>query len=418
MSNKEILEIIKKSRTIEDVMEYLNGDARRDRNVALEGIKKYGEDYLECISNDLFEDKEFILFLVNENASYYRFARGVIKNDADIFYAALKKNPYAIEDAGDRIKSSENVANYLLRKRPEMLKYFSNEIKNNKEIVLGALREIKNRINERMTEMPENTLEFLGEKLRNDRTMIKEIEEMFGFGMRYAGEDLKGDKGLVLSILDINGNELKYVPNRLREDEEVVMMAIAQSSDSIVYAGEELRSDKRIVGFAIKSFVKQESGKMKYINNSVLKKSAQDIKISGDGLAGIHGMATNIILEYLQGMLKDIIPMEMLNDKTFIEKEIQEALNGTDRKTSRCIAKLIEQTFNLAKNTIPYGSTFNKKIKHFFNKSNVRNKSSVSRNNIDRKKTIDAYKMSNAQLGQGASKNQEQKTNEGLKERE
>ena len=159
-----------------------------------------------------------------------------------------------------------------IKRRPYNLTHASDRLKNNKEIAKIVLSYGLHFIKE------------LGEKLKNDKNFIPKLkqkyEEYKNISKSMIGNSgellIINDKSLAIKAVKIDGTSYTRLSNKLKQDKDILILAIKNSGSAIKYARENLQNDKDF-----EKKVKEKYGKhklvqiyQKYSNNYDLVKQA------------------------------------------------------------------------------------------------------------------------------------------------
>ena len=151
------------------------------------------EALLEQLKEDksqLFEEKAFVMFLLEHYGCGVKFASAALKNDPEIMEAAMRHQPRALEHKG---------SNW------------------------------------------EPTRDFLLEAMEKD-----------GSALEFVGKELQDDDDVVRTALESDGDAIEFASERLRRDKDAIRTAIKQYPDAIFKAPEEFVRDPEMVLWAVK----------------------------------------------------------------------------------------------------------------------------------------------------------------------
>jgi len=101
MSREEIMDGIKKYGDI-----YINNfdsSIKKDKEIVLLAVKNYGSA-LQYVDKSMQDDKEVVLVAVKEYANALAFASARLKDDKEVVFEAVKKGEYAIRFASERLQ--------------------------------------------------------------------------------------------------------------------------------------------------------------------------------------------------------------------------------------------------------------------------------------------------------------------------
>ena len=89
-------------------MKYASEELKRDKEVVLEAVKKWGEA-LEYASEEFKNDKEVVLEAVKNDGYALKYASEELKNDKEVVLAAIRNTRYALEYASWRLQNDEEL---------------------------------------------------------------------------------------------------------------------------------------------------------------------------------------------------------------------------------------------------------------------------------------------------------------------
>ena len=156
------------------------------------------EQLLEAIGNDA------------HSATTLKFASEELRNDKDFVLKAIRRNGYALQYASDGLKGD-------------------------KEFILKVMQ------------INGLTLKYASERLNDDRDVVLEAVKNNGKSLAYSSVRLRDDREIVLEAVKNNGLALKFVPGDLNNDKEVVLTAIKNNIGALEFASERLKNDKDFI---------------------------------------------------------------------------------------------------------------------------------------------------------------------------
>lgn len=134
-------------------------------------------------SDELKQDKEFVLEVVRQNGSTLKYT-DYFKQDKEVVLEAVRGNGFALEYAAEELRGNKEVVLEAVQKSGYALMYASPELKNDKEIVMTALNQIREDTDRAIEagEISEESREFslydIGENLMEDEEFMKEAEKI------------------------------------------------------------------------------------------------------------------------------------------------------------------------------------------------------------------------------------------------
>lgn len=193
---------------------------------------------------------------------YYMDIRKIneeLKDDSDVMYAAVKRNPNAFEFASPRLRDDKKLAIMAVSGKGMgfLLRFVSQRLRDDYQVVMAAIRG------------DGFALEYASEKLKDNDDVVKTALEYNGRTLKYASERIKSDKNMVLLAVSggyDNGYGLEYASEELKKDKDVVIAAVSSTGGVLEYASENLKRDKDVV----KAAVCENYCSLKHADNSLL----------------------------------------------------------------------------------------------------------------------------------------------------
>lgn len=174
---------------------------------------------LEHVSEELRNNRKFILEVVAMDGYALRFVPEAFQNDADVVLKAVKNNGWSIAYASESLRGNRKIGLAAVKKHYEAFKELSEELRKDREIVREAIRSVK------------------------DKDMLTSVldEVLLDFG---ADEN----RDIVEAAVKKNGRVLwlKYMPEKFLNDKEIVMMAIKNEKEMFYLASAELQADEEV----------------------------------------------------------------------------------------------------------------------------------------------------------------------------
>ncbi|MGZ3732343.1 MAG: DUF4116 domain-containing protein, partial [Parachlamydiaceae bacterium] len=191
---------------------------------------------LEYASEELKNDKEFMLAAVQRYGSALQYASEELKSDKEFMLAVVERNGSAfLQYASEKLKSDKEFMLAAVQRYGSAIEYASEKLKSDKEFMLAAVQRYG------------SAIEYASEELKSDRDFVLAAAVQSRLALRYASEELKSDREIVLVALEQSGLALEYASEELKSDREIVLVALEQSGLALEYASEEFKSDREIV---------------------------------------------------------------------------------------------------------------------------------------------------------------------------
>ncbi len=140
ITNKEkAIDVIKKFHP-EVIYNYFNSDIRKEKDIALEAVKRYGWT-LQYADESLTKDKEVVLEAIKENGWAMKFAAPSLKVDEDFILSALNIDERAFEHIDENLKNDINFAIKIVEQNGNHLNLLPESLKQEKKFILAAMKQ-------------------------------------------------------------------------------------------------------------------------------------------------------------------------------------------------------------------------------------------------------------------------------------
>jgi hypothetical protein len=191
---------------------------------------KHNINTLKHISNDLKNDKEFILSIIKEDCNTYLYILDTpLAKDKDIMFSAVKQK--------------------------NVLKYVVDIIKNNKELYLD--NNFCRKLFLTAVKHDGMSLEHVFVMYKDDKQIVESAIKQNQYALSFASKNLRNDKNIVISAVYKHGYTLEFASNALRNDKEVVLLAVKQNRNAFQFASDTLKLDKDIINAKLSKFEKE-----------------------------------------------------------------------------------------------------------------------------------------------------------------
>ncbi len=159
-----------------------------------------------------------------------------IKNDKLFIIEILAKNPLALEFVSKELQNDKKVVLEAIKAHPDAFQFASEELKNDKEFVLEAI-EISDRI-----------IKYASFNLRNDKDVAFKIIKRGAYSIKDMSHSILADKDIILPAVKVGPLVYYSVSNELKNDREVTLAAIRRNGYLMeAITSQEFKNDKEIV---------------------------------------------------------------------------------------------------------------------------------------------------------------------------
>lgn len=125
-------------------------DAKNNRDVVIQFIKKHGSEYLPVINEKFRDDKELVKMCVEEDVkletphkatgSALFWASDRLKNDKDFVLDICKINERCFRHAGEEVKADKDIILYLVKEKNLYVKGVADTLKDNEEFIREVVK--------------------------------------------------------------------------------------------------------------------------------------------------------------------------------------------------------------------------------------------------------------------------------------
>lgn len=228
--------------------------------------ERYVLDFLSHTSSPLYENREFILFVLRKNGLALQYASHCLRNDIEVVNVAIENDFSALQYASNELRSCESVVLKAVRLHGAALEWALG-LSDNFEIVLTAtktwglaieyaapkFRRNRKIVLSAVSSDPVDVLPLLSEHWRSDPEVLRLSLAGDGNSLPlFAPLEQKLTMQLCSLAIESSPCSLRFLPAAERDDKELVLKAVSAKSCALAYASERLRDDKEIVRIALR----------------------------------------------------------------------------------------------------------------------------------------------------------------------
>lgn len=220
--------------------QYASEELRSDPEFVLKMVS-YKPRAFQYASEDLHDNRDLILQIVNDeyfDGYALNYISEELKNDYDIFIAAVQRVYWTIEFASYELQMNHDIAMAAVKTDGDALSYLPSEIRANREIVMEAVRN------------DGCALYYASEELKNDRELVMEAVLQDAYALRWASEEMQADYEMVLEAVQRKGYVLEYASDELKANRVIVLAAVNNVPSAIEFASEDLQNDDEVLRVA------------------------------------------------------------------------------------------------------------------------------------------------------------------------
>jgi hypothetical protein len=220
-----------------------------NKNIMIEAIKN-NVTLFDSLSDNLKNDKEFIMSLLDVNERYLFIINEKFYDDDDIATLIVEKYPEEYNMLSLRQKNNRDLALQCLKKAniykylpstfksdmeflKEGFKYggifktLSNELRSNKEVIMEALKYDANVVKQIYFKEPDKAKDFFTDEI------IEEMLSINGLAIAYLDENIKSNRKYAMMAIKQNPKSIKFIDKQLYTDYEIIMTALKNDSSLI-----------------------------------------------------------------------------------------------------------------------------------------------------------------------------------------
>jgi len=168
-----------------------------------------------------------------------------LKNNDDVVYEVLEKEPELIEWVGDKYKKNKELLIKALQKDASLIRIveFKSPFKDDYEIA--------NIIVSSKSYMP--LFDKLSERLRADKELAQKAVKTNISNFYFVSKDLKEDIELVQFVLENKGEMLKETSTKIKNNKDMVLIAVKNNGLALKFASKKLRKDIDVIKVALEN---------------------------------------------------------------------------------------------------------------------------------------------------------------------
>lgn len=273
------------------LVEHASDEIKDDKNFVLRLVQKNGKT-LRFVSDRLKNDPEVVNAAVQYCPEAYRFASGEIREKKDFLIALLRNKIRVLRYATDLFKADKEVVSVavdydythnsillhignqlkrdwpfmvgIIRRHPAKIHSISDELKSNKKFLLEVI-EVK----------PELLL-FLSQSLNFDRVFLLEACKKNPLAFQYLVGDFKGEREFVLDVVARCPEMFQYATPILRADPDFVLETVKRNPGALDYASPELFAQREFMLNVIEIYARALNFNETLASNDVFIKEAAE----------------------------------------------------------------------------------------------------------------------------------------------
>lgn len=184
-----------------------------DKDIVLLAMKDRQDDCFDFASNNLKNDKPFVLSLIKGKAIILQYVSETLKNDKEIVLESVLISPHTFQYASSDLKDNPEFIKKLIGSVGTILRFASDNIKDNKEVVLAAVTS------------KGYSLKYASERLKNDYAIVWTAISENGNAYQFASEQFQNNRDFVEKALIMEGRNYKNLPEVYRNDPYILLLA-------------------------------------------------------------------------------------------------------------------------------------------------------------------------------------------------
>ena len=204
------------------------------------GDKPHHYWFQEIVGSNLYNDKSFILKVLNRQPYLYLEMNPELKRDRDIINIALRnrgRNIYHIPPDACNDSDFPNLILCAVESYPPAIKLAPTELLFDREFVISALKA--------NADCMSYIIPFM-KVFADDAEVAKYAAASDDFTLKCAPRNIKCDKEIASIVLRRSAIEAKYISKSLRENKEFMLESIKENPEIYHYLCKALKGDKDI----------------------------------------------------------------------------------------------------------------------------------------------------------------------------
>lgn len=197
--------------------------------------------YLEFSSDEIKNDREFILKLLRSNPKVLSYASHIFINSHEFILEAIHYNSKALQFAPDALRDSPEFIADLVKSMPEQFYFASDYLRNNQEFIARIIRD-----------NPE-IFYYAMDSIRDNKEFVLKLIQINPGIIEYTSNLLREDYEVILEAVKSNGMLLQFASQLLKNSSVIVLEAIKNNSESFRHASEALKNNKEFIANVAKS---------------------------------------------------------------------------------------------------------------------------------------------------------------------
>lgn len=250
-----------------------------DKDFVLEQVAQFGSHVLQKASDELKDDKEFMMAVINK-----------ISWDSDVLQYASK-----------RLKSDRELVFFAISKNPDFYIHISDNLKKNKDIVVAILSKTRGVTSSVV-------LDAIPKQMFNDKDIVTILlQKNIGMGFQILSlipKQMFHDRNILDLALNLSGEALNFAPDEIKNDPEVALKSISQSNYSFRYIGDKLKDDEEFMAKAMEIDRGFLSGASMRIKMLYLKPNTFTIKVGVVKLTFISSVTKEQVILFKTSLFK------------------------------------------------------------------------------------------------------------------
>jgi serine/threonine protein kinase len=355
---------IKAVRNTRWALKFVSPEMKNNQEIVKIAIRQNGRS-LKYASNEIKNDKKFILEAIAIDAWVFEQVSMELKNDFDVVRAAVSKHGILLQHASEKMKGNQEIASIAVTENTKSLSHVSKDLKMDDLFILSLIKTIPNIIqhkellhfkNDRkfilnlICQFP-NCFFYIPIEFQRDEKLVEIAVKNDGFCLSYISNEFQNNEKIVLEAVKQNFKSMQFASQKLKDDEKFCKKIVSINGKCLQYLSERLKNNVQIVSMAVESDPNSwtfSSKEIQYMGTSSKYKTIKKISEGGEGviykvqnendyyaekrifIQDINQL--NLILKQFQ------LVQELKHENVYHIKEIFHDLNQV---TGVCIMKLI-----------------------------------------------------------------------------
>ena len=250
---------------------YISDALKNDKDIKALLLEQEGTEREEANEQNLsLLGREEALAKLKETPWIFDRLNKNLQKEKEFASIVIKDSPYMLREIDETLQQDRDFIVALLKEDSFLLEYVDEKFKNDKDLVLP------------MVYKGATLIDYMGKKLKKNRKLMHEVFMKTGKGFEYLSVEDRGDKALIEKALKCDDYLFEYVDEKLKDD-KLYVLGLLKEHDIYENISDRLKKDREVVLASLK-----EGGysRIDNVDRALLKDETfieEAIKLSGYG---------------------------------------------------------------------------------------------------------------------------------------